>query len=291
VPRSPDSVARDLRTIAEAVVTKLYAETIGDPQARGAAQMIERLGEAGIITKKHTAFLHTVRSVGNIAVHPQAQAGVLEPKFNPEEVLAVADFLISVLKWYLARSSVSGHVRVAISGSAQPGCGDWSMFCLELGRALARDGYYILCTSAEGVGRPFYEGALEHLTSTEDPEIHGKCIGIRTWARDPEQVRKNRESLLKGIDACVFVSGGQGAREEYEILSRRQVFCIPIGASGGTARAVWQQWRDTLPQGPEASRGSPVLRLGQEGLEITDYVSAVREILAGQFRRRETAPP
>lgn len=240
--------------------------------------MIEDLLKKGAIPKKHGTFLHTIRAVGNIAVHPEAEGEVLEPCLNSQEVLSVADFLVSVLKWYLARSS-DANIRVAISGSQASQEGDWSSFCYELGRALARDGYRLLATGARGVGKTFYRGAVEYLTSQEDPDTLSKCILIQVGAHSSEQVKKNRENLLQGVDACVFVAGGQGTAEEYRILSGRGVLCIPVGASGGTAQSLWQQWWATRSQGDPHSATDAMAQLGQKQRDVVDYVNAVRAVL------------
>lgn len=169
--------------------------------------------------------------------------------------------------------------RVAISGSIQAGCGDWSVFCKELGRALARDGYSLFSGLSNGVGKPFYDGAIEHLKRAKDPDILSKCTAVHIGG-EREQRGETRESLFKGIDACVFVSGKDGTRTEYKILKQQGVFLIPVGASGGTARDVWEDQRAGLLQEKDASRASLILRLGQSELQPADYVRAVQEILA-----------
>lgn len=283
VARSPDSVARDLRTIAEAIVTTLYADMVGAPESKGCARMIEELLKAEIISRKHAAFLHAIRAVGNIAVHPDSEGSILEPRLTSQEVLSVADFLVSVLRWYLARFS-NHNIRVGISGSQTEQDGNWSAFCHELGRALVRDGYRILATNAKGVGKAFYQGAVEYLTSQGDPDTLGKCIFAHVGAEHTEQIRKNRENLLQGVDACVFVAGGQGTAEEHHILSSGGVLCIPIGASGGTAQVLWREWERTHLPNYQVATTDSWLRLGQKGIDVLDYVNAVRAILSGYSR-------
>lgn len=162
--------------------------------------------------------------------------------------------------------------RVAISGSRKNQRGDWEKFCRHLGYELAKQGFKILATHAQGIGKPFYDGAVDFLSSDGDQEIHSKCILAKVGDSDHAQRRKKRQNLLKGVDACVFVAGGDGTREEYEILSANGVLCVPVGASGGTAKGIWAE----LLEGGDSDL---LVELGNENEKPEFYVTRIIQVL------------
>ena len=134
-------------------------------------------------------------------------------------------------------------LRVAISGSLHTESNDWSEFCRRLGERLAQAGHAILATNAKHVGRAFYRGACEALFDKGEDIAASRCRLMQLVSLDKRRRHALRETFLRGVGITVLVGGSGGTREEYEIAVANGAFVIPIGASGGTAGAVWRELR------------------------------------------------
>jgi predicted Rossmann-fold nucleotide-binding protein len=168
---------------------------------------------------------------------------------------------------------------VAISGSKRGQVGDWSQFCYSLGKAAADSGYSMIATDAAGIGMSFCAGALDFLKSVETDDIPSRCRLIQVGTPDPAKRREIRHEFLKQVDACVFVGGGLGTREEYQILRQRGALCIPVGASGGTARKMWEELESYFHEHLYGQAFEAYARLGSIEYGIEDLVIATMQIL------------
>jgi serine/threonine protein kinase len=171
--------------------------------------------------------------------------------------------------------------RVGISGSVGNRTIDWSQFCYLLGRAVAQTGYDVTATDAKGVGRSFYKGAMEFLKESRVLDVASRCVMVKIGTHDAAETRANRENQLVGIDACVFVGGGPGTIEEYRILSQHGTFCIPVGASGGAARRIYEEMQADS-RSSSSRRAEHALLSSCEG-PVEELVQATLRILSANL--------
>jgi hypothetical protein len=148
-----------------------------------------------------------------------------------------------------------------------------------LGSAVAESGASILATGATGVGKSFYAGALNYLTAVDCEDIPKRCVLTQMGSSDPASRRKNREAVLKGLSACIFIGGGNGTWEEYEIVKNYGALCLPVGVSGGTAQRIWEECSEQWNNHPSRDVRAAYAALGSSKSSHTEIIQAILSIL------------
>lgn len=133
--------------------------------------------------------------------------------------------------------------RIFISGSHE----NLSLydFCTKLGAALAERKFCLVTASGKNIGEPVVAGAMA--AHVRNGTNYQEYIELSPWAKLEENfekhlIKKNitniRKKNIKSCCACIFISGGKGTKEEYEISKKYRKIIIPIGFTDGTARLI-----------------------------------------------------
>lgn len=155
-------------------------------------------------------------------------------------------------RWY--------HRTVFVSGSyfeAKPWNRDrLDELCIALGNRLIVSGFDVACGFGQGAGGPILKGALDELYAQPRPKLDRR-LRLRPFPRtangrmSAEEKRRHRRTLIAEAGFVVFVAGNRadpdsgiavespGVQEEYELTRELGRHPIPIGATGWTARTIW----------------------------------------------------
>lgn len=152
--------------------------------------------------------------------------------------------------------------NIFISGSAS-NYGNWGeKRCLEfasnLSKAIIKNGNNIVTGFGLGVGSCIISGALEEIYKTRSQRVEERLISRpfpqNTTGQIPlkELWTKHRNNMIQNVGISVFIFGNKidtstgevtqasGMIEEFEISLSRGAVPIPIGATGFTAKEIWE---------------------------------------------------
>lgn len=161
------------------------------------------------------------------------------------------------------------HLRnVFVSGSAHSfdpmGEPRIDELCRLLGKRLINEGLNLVSGVGLGIGGKVVIGALESLYRKHYDESHDRLF-LRPFPQQPPSGvslkdfwTKYRTDMLLKAGTCVYISGNKlddatgtiveagGVIEEFEIATKLGKFPIPIGATGHTARRLWEKVNASL---------------------------------------------
>ena len=159
--------------------------------------------------------------------------------------------------------------QIVVSGAASSfeplGQARLEDLCRRLGMRIIEDGYNLVTGFGLGVGNPIIMGALETLYRDPEPALERR-LRLRPFPQVPpakmawpELHTRYREDLLRGAGFIVFVAGNRsasdgavevspGVLEEFRMARDRNMYPIPIGATGWAAEKIWREVRNTFDQ-------------------------------------------
>lgn len=151
--------------------------------------------------------------------------------------------------------------NIFISGSAHE-YGDWEEkqameFTTKLSKAVIRSNNNVVSGFGLGIGSCIISGALEELYSNNTKNIDGRlrCRPFpQTTTGDISRDNlwtKYRDEMLSQVGVSIFIFGNKldkdevvaasGMEEEFSLSIKNGSIPIPIGATGYTAKALWDQ--------------------------------------------------
>ena len=171
---------------------------------------------------------------------------------------------------------------VFISGSSVD-YGAWGrakteQFVTKLAGALISKDLRISSGFGLGIGGAVVSGAVQHIYSTQHRSIDEQLmlrpfpIGITNPAERDKTFARYREELIAQAGIAIFImgnkivegqtTGADGVRAEFAMARERSVYLLPIGASGWTAKDLWDDvMRDTASLFPKNAKAvEPLLR-------------------------------
>jgi hypothetical protein len=162
----------------------------------------------------------------------------------------------------------------------------------EIGRTIAKQKRRLVSGFGLVVGSAVVSGALEIILSEAAPNLE-KSLLLRPFPqKTPDGIEKAafhqryRESMVQQAGTCIFICGlksdaksepviADGVLEAAKTLGRR---IVPIGASGGAARRIWETLAkaDYAPQGlsPEEFR-----KLNEDNLSPSGAAALVAKVM------------
>ncbi|WP_336077191.1 SIR2 family protein [Paenibacillus sp. 203] len=152
--------------------------------------------------------------------------------------------------------------NIFVSGSAS-NYGSWGErrcfeFSSNLSKAIINNGNNIVTGFGIGVGSCVISGALEEVYKKRNQRVEDRLISRpfpqNTTGKIPlkELWTRHRNNMIQSVGISVFIFGNKvgdtsgeiieanGMIEEFEISLRLGVIPIPIGATGFTARKIWE---------------------------------------------------
>jgi hypothetical protein len=181
---------------------------------------------------------------------------------------------------------------VLISGSAHE-YGSWAAdeaesFVRALSQGLIKNDNRIVSGFGLGVGSQVITGVLEELYQRQGKRLHDQLI-LRPFPQgaDAEKQWENyRQEMIALAGTAVFIFGNKlqagsvvpatGVRREFEIAKANGLLLIPIGATGFTARELWQEIIDDFesyyPRHPELETLFALLGTATDSKRLIDTV-------------------
>jgi NAD-dependent SIR2 family protein deacetylase len=168
-------------------------------------------------------------------------------------------------------------------------------FMRELGSELVSRGMIIATGLGLGVGNALFTGALErvvgaHLGAVEDYLIARPF----PQAIDDENARQRawaayREDIIGRTGIAVFLFGNKvrpsgevieadGMRKEFEIAERLGVICLPIGATGSTARTLHEEFQ-AKRRDDKSSLAPKLAALGDDKSDLIKLAPLIADIV------------
>ena len=174
---------------------------------------------------------------------------------------------------------------VFISGSAAD-YGTWGQaateeFVAKLSRALIDKDLRITSGFGLGIGGAVVTGAVQQIYSTRQRSVDEQLvlrpfpIGITDPTERQTTFARYREELISQAGIAVFIMGNKmvggalvpadGMRSEFELAKSRDLYLVPIGASGSMAAELWGEVTkdlDTFFPGANKSTKAILAKLG-----------------------------
>ncbi|MEW4286257.1 SIR2 family protein [Priestia koreensis] len=192
--------------------------------------------------------------------------------------------------------------NVFVSGSAS-NYGEWGEtksfeFSTSVSRALIRNNNNIVSGFGLGIGSCIISGALEELYSIQNKRVEErlKCrpfpqVTTGELSRD-DLWTKYRKDMISNVGVAIFIFGNKidpqtqeviqasGMITEFNICLENGVVPIPIGATGFTARKLWQEVMDDFEKyvGIEELK-SLYKDLGDESKTTQELIEVVIKII------------
>jgi hypothetical protein len=191
--------------------------------------------------------------------------------------------------------------NIFVSGAAHE-FGNWGeneahSFIHELSKSLIRAQFKIVSGFGLGVGNAVISGALEEIYMNPGNSKSDQLI-LRPF---PQQVfgahqkeavwKRYRDDMCSHAGIALFIFGNKlvdgkvvlsnGMKEEFEIAKSKGMFLLPIGATGYTAKALWEEVKNefnTLYPGIDPTIKDKFMILGDETKvpgEILDTVLVI----------------
>lgn len=152
--------------------------------------------------------------------------------------------------------------NIFVSGSATH-YGDWGekrclMFSSNLSKALINNGNNIVTGFGVGVGSCVISGALEEIYKTRNQRVEERLISRPFPQNSTSQLpikdlwTRHRNNMIQNVGISVFMFGNKiddatgnvidadGMLEEFEISMNHGVIPVPVGATGFTAKKIWE---------------------------------------------------
>jgi len=173
----------------------------------------------------------------------------------------------------------------------------------EVGRAIAASGKRLISGYGIGIGDHVLSGMVRELPPDSASKLATR-LSIRPFPRSlPEGTNENafkslyREDLVAPAGTCIVICGlrrkkdgsgdfelGPGVREKAELARRLKRLLIPIGATHGVARQLWQEMNaDLAALDPRISR-AVFATLGDDSADPSTIGEAVVAILTAVDR-------
>lgn len=122
----------------------------------------------------------------------------------------------------------------------------------ELGKRIISEGYNLTSGFGLGIGANVLSGALGELyESGKRTEFYHRLSLYPFPLSKPELFTKYREDMIRRSGFSVFIAGNKegheiapGVIEEYKIAKEQGKAIIPIGATGGAARKIWDDEKE-----------------------------------------------
>ncbi|MDR9857674.1 SIR2 family protein [Paenibacillus sp. VCA1] len=200
--------------------------------------------------------------------------------------------------------------NIFVSGSASD-YGTWGeRRCLEfssnLSKAIIKNGNNIVTGFGLGVGSCVISGALEEIYETRSQRVEERLISRpfpqNTTGQIPinELWTKHRNNMIQNVGISVFMFGNKidsatgdiidanGMIEEFEISLSHRVIPIPIGATGFTAKKIWETvLRDFDRYVPDAELKDKYQLLGDTSQTDEVLIRSVIEIVNKLEKRKK----
>lgn len=163
-------------------------------------------------------------------------------------------------------------------------------FVAELGRRLIRHEYNLVSGFGLGIGAALITGALEAVYADDAARVEQRLVLRPFPVGRRELYTRYRQDTVERVGFIVLVAGtklkdgevtlSEGCREEYELARARGIYPVPVGATGGVAKQVWdevaQRFEDVFP--PDTPRQA-FDRLGDGGLSDDELLGAAFELI------------
>lgn len=177
--------------------------------------------------------------------------------------------------------------QIVVSGAAADfgprGQSSLEGLCRELGKRIIEEDYNLVSGFGKEIGNWLVMGALEMLYTHPQPQLERR-LRLRPFPRVPPKGQtkeafktRYRRDMLTGTGFIVFVAGNRasdtggtpeispGVREEFEIAREKNLYPLPIGATGWAARELWNEVRASFgtiyppgtPRKPFETLGNP----------------------------------
>ena len=197
-----------------------------------------------------------------------------------DEYRDIPELLAELERRYYRRQIVVSGAAVDFGPRGQPGLEE---LCRELGKRIIEQDYNLVSGFGHGIGSSLVMGALEMLYTHPQPQLERR-LRLRPFPRVPPKGQtkeafktRYRRDLLTGAGFIVFIAGNRasdtggtpelspGVREEFEIAREKNLYPLPIGATGWAARELWNEVQanfDTFyppgtPRRPFETLGNP----------------------------------
>ncbi len=168
----------------------------------------------------------------------------------------------------------------------------------HLGAQLIADGYRVVSGFGFGMGDSFALGAIGALAGESGPAAWDR-LTLRPFpkvipAGIDEKVFQTdyRRAMIRGAGAGIFVAGvkrdpsgggtidSPGVLEEFDLLTAQGGYPIPVGATGGTTRKLWERVRaDPVTFFGPVDVAAELDRLGDAGSSSDVLLATVARIL------------
>jgi len=211
-----------------------------------------------------------------------------------DEYGEIPELLSELERRYYRRQIVVSGAAVSFDPLGQPRLEE---LCWTLGARIISDDYNLVSGFGLGVGSPIIMGALETLYGQEEPETERR-LKLRPFPQsEPEGMsrqelyRRYREDLVKGAGFIVFVSGNRpdnsgavesspGVMEEYHLASERNLYPVPIGATGWAAQEIWAEVQSNFDRiYPAGTPQEPFEKLADQGASNEQLLDAVFDLI------------
>ncbi|QDT59464.1 hypothetical protein SV7mr_19710 [Stieleria bergensis] len=184
--------------------------------------------------------------------------------FKRYSIQAVMIDEYSEITGILAELNRRSHLKeVFVSGSAEDFSpfGDVRLPRLShlLGEKLIREGFNIVSGFGLGIGGSVIQGAMQNLGHNDESRLQ-----LRPFPQKPPSGMSlanywtaYRHRMISNAGSCVFIAGNKkdssgnvveadGVIEEFDICCKQGKFPIPIGATGHSAKRLWERMHASL---------------------------------------------
>lgn len=166
----------------------------------------------------------------------------------------------------------------------------------QIGREIARNEKRLVSGFGLVVGSAAIAGALEIILAEDAPNLERSLL-LRPF---PQKIPKGmakavfhqryREALVQQAGVCIFIGGmkddGKGALiiangvlEEFRAAQAMGRIVVPIGATSGAARAIWETLARDAEWTPPGLNRKEFERLNQDALPPADMAKLVEKVL------------
>jgi hypothetical protein len=211
-----------------------------------------------------------------------------------DEYSEIPELLSELERRYYRRQIVVSGAAASFDPLGQPRLEE---LCRALGARIINDDYNLVTGFGLGIGSPLIMGALETLYRQEEPEVERR-MKLRPFPQSEPQgmsrqelYRRYREDMVKGAGFIVFVSGNRtndsatveaspGVMEEYRLAVERNLYPVPIGATGWAAQEIWAEVQSNFDRiYPAGAPREPFEKLADQESSNEQLLDAVFDLV------------
>lgn len=166
----------------------------------------------------------------------------------------------------------------------------------EVGHAIAQQEKRLVSGFGLVVGSSAVAGALEIILSEAAPNLE-KSLLLRPFPQKTlkgiektEFQKRYRESMIRQAGTCIFIAGlkeagksaltiANGVLEEFEVARSLGRPILPIGATGGAARQIWETLAKDAKFAPVGLSRKEFERLNEDRLPPTEVATLITKAL------------